>query len=195
MSPRLDRAGDREVFRTHEDSVNETVKKRLRERPLASRPRVENHTRAIVAATAAVLPLAGCAGPRTASPIPGDVIVYPAVETAPTPSDDDAADDPAIWVHPNDPARSLILGSDKAEGLGIYDLRGARVGFLAVGSVNNVDVSVFDAAGGEIHPIDADARGASASAVEAMMQFSGYGSLEYAAMLRRVDALDPGYKE
>ena len=27
----------------------------------------------------------------------------------------DAADDPAIWVNPNDPAKSLILGTNKDE--------------------------------------------------------------------------------
>jgi 3-phytase len=35
------------------------------------------------------------------------------VETEPVPSSGDAADDPAIWVHPGDPARSLVLGTDK----------------------------------------------------------------------------------
>jgi len=52
-----------------------------------------------------------------------------------------------------------------------------------------------DSAGGEVIPITADARGASAAAVDAMMQFQGYGALELAAMLRRVERLDPGYKE
>jgi len=52
-----------------------------------------------------------------------------------------------------------------------------------------------DSAGGDVVPITADARGASAAAVETMMQHAGYGRLELAAMLRRVDRLDPSYRD
>ena len=52
----------------------------------------------------------------------------------------DAADDPAIWVHPTDPAQSLILATDKKAGLYVYDMQGQVVQFLPVGKVNNVDV-------------------------------------------------------
>ena len=41
----------------------------------------------------------------------------PRMETAPVPSSGDAADDPAIWIHPNQPADSVILGTDKQDGL------------------------------------------------------------------------------
>ena len=52
----------------------------------------------------------------------------------------DAADDPAIWIHPSDAARSLILGTDKRRGLSVYDLSGREVQFLDRGRVNNVDL-------------------------------------------------------
>lgn len=61
-------------------------------------------------------------------------------ETAPVASVDDAADDPAIWVNRDDPAASLILGTDKQAGLYTYDLSGAIVQFLAAGELNNVDL-------------------------------------------------------
>lgn len=52
----------------------------------------------------------------------------------------DAADDPAIWVHPTDSARSLVYGSNKTGGLAVYDLEGKEVAYYPVGSVNNVDI-------------------------------------------------------
>lgn len=67
-------------------------------------------------------------------------VVQPSVETAPVPSTDDAADDPAIWVHPSNPERSLIIGTDKAFGLVVFALDGRIVQSLDVGPVNNVDV-------------------------------------------------------
>src|SRR5262245_62088203 len=36
--------------------------------------------------------------------------VMATVETDPVPNGGDAADDPAIWVNPNDPAQSVIIG-------------------------------------------------------------------------------------
>ena len=39
------------------------------------------------------------------------------VETDPVPSSGDAADDPAIWVHPTDPSLSTVIGTDKNSGL------------------------------------------------------------------------------
>lgn len=66
--------------------------------------------------------------------------VFATVETEPVRHQGDAADDPAIWIHPTHPARSLILGTDKRGGLGVYDLDGREVAFLDVGRINNVDV-------------------------------------------------------
>lgn len=39
---------------------------------------------------------------------------------------DPKSDDPAIWVHPADP--SLIIGTDKDGGLGVYTLDGLADG-------------------------------------------------------------------
>lgn len=52
----------------------------------------------------------------------------------------DAADDPAIWVHPMDPARSLILGTNKDVGVYVYGLDGSEKQRLPVGLSNNVDL-------------------------------------------------------
>ncbi len=62
------------------------------------------------------------------------------VQTDGVPSLGDAADDPAIWVHPSEPARSRVLGTDKKGGLLAYDLQGKQLQDLRVGRLNNVDV-------------------------------------------------------
>lgn len=59
----------------------------------------------------------------------------------------DAADDPAIWRNPVDPAASLIVGTDKQAGLYVYDLQGKQRSFVAAGRVNNVDLRDMGAAG------------------------------------------------
>lgn len=67
-------------------------------------------------------------------------LVLAAAETEPVASSDDAADDPAIWTNRNDPAASLILGTDKQAGLYAYDLSGAVKQFVEAGRLNNVDL-------------------------------------------------------
>lgn len=63
------------------------------------------------------------------------------VQTEPVPSRGDAADDPAIWIHPDDPALSLVLGTDKKGGLNVFDLEGKRLQIVSDGTrPNNVDV-------------------------------------------------------
>ncbi|MEK1842453.1 MAG: phytase [Pseudomonas sp.] len=52
----------------------------------------------------------------------------------------DAADDPAIWVHPQQPALSRVLGTNKKQGLMAYDLQGKLLQELPVGRLNNVDI-------------------------------------------------------
>ncbi len=74
---------------------------------------------------------------RSPSAVP---VVDADAETVPLQKQGDAADDPAIWVHPIDPARSLIIGTDKKAGLVVYDLAGAIVQSLPDGRMNNVDV-------------------------------------------------------
>ncbi|MBO9499193.1 MAG: phytase [Novosphingobium sp.] len=61
-------------------------------------------------------------------------------ETEPVASAGDSADDPAIWRDPADPAKSLIVATDKSRGLDVYDLTGKRVASAPAGLVNNVDL-------------------------------------------------------
>jgi 3-phytase len=68
-------------------------------------------------------------------------------ETMAVASLDDAADDPAIWRNPRDPAGSLIVATDKKAGLNVYDLSGKLRSSLPAGRVNNVDLRV---SGGQV---------------------------------------------
>ncbi|MGF7147109.1 3-phytase [Sphingomonas zeicaulis] len=52
----------------------------------------------------------------------------------------DAADDPAVWRNPADPAKSLIVATDKKAGLYVYGLDGKTRSFIKTGRVNNVDL-------------------------------------------------------
>ncbi|WP_068824701.1 phytase [Pseudomonas sp. BMS12] len=61
-------------------------------------------------------------------------------QSAPVGRHGDAADDPAIWVHPEQPALSRVLGTNKKQGLLAYDLDGKLLQELPVGRLNNVDV-------------------------------------------------------
>jgi 3-phytase len=63
-------------------------------------------------------------------------------ETVPVATQDDAADDPAIWRNAANPAASLIVATDKKRGLHVYGLDGAERSFLVAGRVNNVDLAV-----------------------------------------------------
>lgn len=67
-------------------------------------------------------------------------IVVPVAQTAPVSRAGDAADDPAIWVNPGDPSDSRILGTNKREGLHVYDLAGRELQKLPIGRLNNVDL-------------------------------------------------------
>lgn len=80
----------------------------------------------------AVAVLGGCS--RQASIVPATV------ETPPVNEAQDAADDPAIWVASDDPARSVVIATQKQGGIYIYDLNGAIVQDLPGGEPNNVDL-------------------------------------------------------
>ncbi|MFC3051935.1 phytase [Kordiimonas pumila] len=67
-------------------------------------------------------------------------LVQPSLETAPVATGGDAADDPAIWVHPTDPDKSLIIGTNKKGGLYTYNLDGSVHQYLPDGKMNNVDI-------------------------------------------------------
>lgn len=66
--------------------------------------------------------------------------VVPTAQTEPVQTAGDAADDPAIWVHPTQAHASRILGTNKKRGLDVYALDGQRLQTLPVGRINNVDV-------------------------------------------------------
>lgn len=81
------------------------------------------------------------------------------VETTPAHSYGDAADDPAIWANPADPAGSLVVATDKKAGLYLYDMQGRVVQFLADGKMNNVDLREgFDLDGEKIVLVTASNR-------------------------------------
>ncbi len=88
------------------------------------------------ALSAAVLAALALTAPAHAAP----VAVTASVETAPVSHSGDAADDPAIWVHPTDPAKSVVVGTDKKGALEVYDLTGARIQRISGDYGNNVDV-------------------------------------------------------
>ncbi|WP_332876634.1 phytase [Massilia sp. S19_KUP03_FR1] len=67
-------------------------------------------------------------------------IVMPEVQTEPVARQGDAADDPAIWVDRANAAGSRILGTNKKQGLLVYDLQGKQTQLLEVGRLNNVDL-------------------------------------------------------
>lgn len=98
------------------------------------------------------------------APVRGGVTAT--VETDPVPHDGDAADDPAIWVHPTDPAKSLIVGTDKRGGLALYDLAGKQVQFLPAGDFDNVDLRTgFPLAGRPVTLVTAGNRGDNSIAI------------------------------
>ena len=73
--------------------------------------------------------------------LPFDIQSIPAtIETAPMIGVGDRADDSAIWVSDSSEQASLILGTNKDEGLHVYALDGTELQFLDVGAINNVDI-------------------------------------------------------
>jgi 3-phytase len=85
----------------------------------------------------AVLVLSACASQTPLIPAP---TLQASGETDPVPGRGDAADDPAIWINADNPAGSLIIGTDKKRGLNVYRLDGRLRQSLPVGRMNNVDL-------------------------------------------------------
>lgn len=78
--------------------------------------------------------------PSKAPVAQADSVYRPLIITEPTKHD---TDDPAIWIHPEDPSKSLIIGTDKDEdgALYVYNLEGAIVKIVdSLARPNNVDV-------------------------------------------------------
>lgn len=81
-------------------------------------------------------------------------VLQPVIVTEAVPSD---SDDPAIWVHPDNPALSLIVGTDKKDpgGLYVFDLEGKIQADKTVTGLrrpNNVDIEYGLLLGGK--PVD-----------------------------------------
>jgi myo-inositol-hexaphosphate 3-phosphohydrolase len=71
--------------------------------------------------------------------------VWQLVQAGATEQAADDPDDPAIWIHPVDPERSLILGTNKVErpdgALLVFDMQGKTIQKIGgLGRPNNVDV-------------------------------------------------------
>ena len=81
---------------------------------------------------------------------PAQTSVLATVETDPVPNANDAADDPAVWVHPTNRASSLIFGTDKIAAIVAYDLSGAEVQYLVEGQINNIEVRYGFELGGQV---------------------------------------------
>lgn len=85
-----------------------------------------------------------------AQPVPAPLANIAALrQSEPVGRQGDAADDPAIWVHPTQPHLSRVLGTNKKQGLLAYDLDGKLLQELPVGRLNNVDVRAGFHLGGQ----------------------------------------------
>ena len=80
---------------------------------------------------------------------PETVTVQASAQTVPVRDPCDAADDPAIWVNPENPSGSLVVATNKVRGLNVYRLDGTLVSSHEVGRVNNVDLRAGVVFGGE----------------------------------------------
>ncbi|MBT3455493.1 phytase [bacterium] len=82
--------------------------------------------------------------------------VSPTMETVAVSAGDDTADDPCIFIHPNDPSLSTIIGTNKNKqkgGLHVYDVNGKEIQFVQDGAMNNVDIRYDFSFGKEKTPI------------------------------------------
>ena len=73
------------------------------------------------------------------------------VETEPVPQskNEDSADDPAIWIHPENVEKSVIIGTDKKGGLATYNLEGKQLNYYPYGYMNNCDLRYGFPLGGD----------------------------------------------
>lgn len=99
----------------------------------------------IALAGAASTLLAACATTPVGLP---PVSVFASAETVPVGTmNEDAADDPAIWRHADDPSQSLIVATDKKAGLYVYDMAGQIKSFIEAPGLNNVALEDLGAQG------------------------------------------------
>lgn len=145
----------------------------------------------IVASFAACQPARGRLDPSTRTILD----VSATVETEPMQTGGDSADDATLWIDPSDPARSLIIGTNKQRGLVVYDLTGKEIQFLPDGRMNNVDhrdgfqlgkkkVSIVTASNRSndsiaIYVVNAEARTLEQIAARPVKTVEAYGSCMY----------------
>ncbi|MEU4524977.1 phytase [Amycolatopsis sp. NPDC024027] len=93
-----------------------------------------------VAAVSLLTAVPASAAPREPAPVLQTQAFVDDAGASPANAD---ADDPAIWVHPRDPERSVVLGTLKKGGLAAFDLGGRTLQLVPAGPggrFNNVDV-------------------------------------------------------
>jgi len=104
----------------------------------------ESGTYSLAPATEGVILIGVNGKPRRTIPLrngmPPAVIVQPQVQTENMPRMGDAADDPAIWIDRQHPGQGRVLGTNKKQGLHVYDLQGRQLQMLESGRLNNVDL-------------------------------------------------------
>lgn len=122
--------------------------------------------------------------PPPPPPPPPDGELFHVQATVQTDDSGGSADDPAIWVHPSDPGRSLILGTNKSS-LRVYDLAGNEVQVLNDGEMNNVDLRYNFPLGGQ-----SVALAVASNRADDTMTF--YQVNESAGQLENVGSIDPG---
>jgi len=121
-------------------------------------PTLPSFTRRITSLTAviAVAFLVACSGGGTQPPAE-EIAAAPAIDAAnPVVITEQSAvdtDDPAIWINPDDPSQSLILGTDKGGSIFVFDLDGKIIpekNVIGMGRMNNIDVAYDFPLGGEM---------------------------------------------
>lgn len=98
----------------------------------ASKSAVALFVCAVLTACAEELPVGAGTAERT---VPA-VAPYAQTETGVTKE----ANSAAIWIHPSEPARSLVIGSGGSDGIGLYGLDGSLKGRYTDASVDLLDV-------------------------------------------------------
>jgi 3-phytase len=139
----------RQAPRGGDDRQNGPMDQRAARNPARCRTRWCGAPAGLALAATVLLPscaLGGAAEEPAGSSAPAALSVTDALEVGATVETEavghsgDAADDPAVWVHPDDPAQSVVVATDKQGGLLVYDLTGKELQYLPVGDMNNVDI-------------------------------------------------------
>lgn len=104
--------------------------------------------------------------------------MVPRFETPLAPGIGDSLDDVAIWIHPEDPAKSRVIASDNQTGLILYDLSGRQLEVIADGAFNNVDIRRGFKLGDE--EVDLLATSEKVARLVVLYTIDGDGDLEWA---------------